>query len=88
MAATICKGQCQHHLTWLVCTGLAGYVEYPTQQLTSGLLPLGDLPSLGSSPKTTCIKPGQGLPGFNSTAILDGMVSSSYGCGSSSETED
>jgi hypothetical protein len=53
--------------------GLAGYVEYPTQELVSGLMPLNELQSINNLP-TACLKPGQGLAGFNSTAIRDGMV--------------
>lgn len=59
-----------------VAYGLAGYVDYPTQELVSGLAPLSALPAAapeaaaaaaaaGSSP---CIKPGMGLPGFNATS--------------------
>jgi len=62
-------------LSCMVDAGLAGYVEYPTQELVSGLLPLTDMAGL-STLSTSCIKPGQGLPGFNSTTpVRDSMVS-------------
>ncbi|KAF8067363.1 LIMR family protein [Scenedesmus sp. PABB004] len=46
-----------------VAYGLAGYVEYPVQELTSGLLPLDALQRLASF-DTRCIVPGQGFAGF------------------------
>ncbi|WIA33236.1 hypothetical protein OEZ86_006379 [Tetradesmus obliquus] len=51
-----------------VAYGLAGYVEYPTQELLSGMLPLEQLPQL---PNTTgrCILPGQGFAGFSAANI-------------------
>lgn len=53
--------------------GLAGYVEYPTQELVSGLLPLTDIASMASNLSTICVKPGQGL--FNTTmTVRDSMV--------------
>jgi hypothetical protein len=57
-----------------VCiTGLAGYVEYPTQELVSGLYPLSEVPNMAAL-TTKCIKPGQGL--YNSTStVRDSMVS-------------
>lgn len=57
----------------LPTAGLAGYVEYPTQELTSGLYPIGEMGNL-TSLATTCIKPGQAL--FETTtAVRDTMVS-------------
>jgi hypothetical protein len=54
--------------------GLAGYVEYPTQELVSGLYPLSEVPNM-STLSTNCIKPGQGS--YNSTTtVRDNMVSS------------
>lgn len=58
--------------------GLAGYVEYPTQELVSGLLPLTDMAGL-STLSTSCIKPGQGLPGFNSTTPVRDSMCDAYG---------
>jgi hypothetical protein len=53
--------------------GLAGYVEYPTQELVSGLMPLDTVQNL-TSLSTSCIKPGQGLYNTTSTSIRDHMV--------------
>jgi hypothetical protein len=48
--------------------GLAGYVEYPTQELVSGMLSLDQLPQL-STVQGRCILPGQGFAGFSSANI-------------------
>jgi hypothetical protein len=52
--------------------GLAGFVEYPTQELVSGLLPLDQLQLLSNYTGTDCIKPGMGLPGYNATNTISG----------------
>jgi hypothetical protein len=55
--------------------GLAGFVEYPTQELVSGLLPLDQLALLPNYTATDCVKPGMGLAGYNATnAIPGGLV--------------
>jgi len=62
-----------------VAYGLAGYVEYPTQELVSGLLPLDQLQLLPNYTNTDCIKPGMGLAGYNATnKIPGGLVSSAW----------
>lgn len=56
--------------------GLAGFVEYPTQELTSGILPIAALNNLTAvTPPGACIRPGQGFDGFNSATVKDQMVS-------------
>ncbi len=64
-----------------VRAGLAGYVEYPTQELVSGLLPLDALGQLGNEPyaSATCITPGQGFAGFNASTISFTGVRHSWG---------
>jgi hypothetical protein len=56
--------------------GLAGYVDYPTQELVSGLLPLDDLGALASAAYngSACIRPGMGLPGLNASAPISGSL--------------
>jgi hypothetical protein len=62
--------------------GLAGFVEYPTQELVSGLLPIDQLASLSNRSASDCIKPGEGLPGFNATnKISGGLVGGGGGGG-------
>ena len=56
----------------LAPAGLAGYVDYPTQELVSGLLPLDQMDLLGNYTGTDCIKPGMGLPGYNATNKIPG----------------
>lgn len=53
--------------------GLWGYVEFPTQQLTSGIFPIDYLGNL-TSYNTTCIKTGEGMTGefyINTTRLKD-----------------
>lgn len=52
-----------------MAAGLWGFVEYPTQQLTSGLAPIGDITN-STNIATNCIKPGAALPGFNNTKLI------------------
>jgi hypothetical protein len=64
----------QHGAAW--AAGLAGYVEYPTQELVSGLMPLSDMGNM-TTLTTKCIKPGQSV--FSSiNTVRDSMVSSSF----------
>lgn len=64
------------------CTGLAGFVEYPTQELVSGLLPLDQVPLLANYTGTACIKPGMSLAGYNATnKIPGGLVRCRAGAG-------
>ncbi|KIZ02019.1 hypothetical protein MNEG_5943 [Monoraphidium neglectum] len=62
-----------------VAYGLAGFVEYPTQELVSGLLPLDQLPLLANYTGTDCIKPGMGLAGYNATNKIPGGLCDGYG---------
>ncbi len=54
--------------------GLNGYVEYPTQQLNSGLAPLSELSAVAPGSRTVCLKPGQFLDGANPALIKDQLV--------------
>ncbi|GBF96088.1 hypothetical protein Rsub_08964 [Raphidocelis subcapitata] len=64
-----------------VAYGLAGFVEYPTQELVSGLLPLDQLALLSNRSASDCIKPGEGLPGYNATNKISGGLCDGYGGG-------
>lgn len=65
----------------LPATGLAGFVQYPTQQLVSGLAPLSQINSI-SNMTTVCIKPGQALPDFTGEKLIRDQQASFEGpCG-------
>lgn len=55
-----------------IAYGLAGYVHYPTQKLTSGTLPINYLSTLPNI-TTVCIKPGQSIANYSGTNIFDNL---------------
>ncbi len=54
--------------------GLVGYVDYPSQQLVSGLVSVDNLANVSTTVSTDCLKPGVALPTYNGTGIADGLV--------------